>query len=466
MTTEPREACMFFVDDSNIWIEAQKFAAKGANSHMPKLTDTDRDPRLRIDVGRLVETLCKSRIQGASFLYGSRPPPNDSVWKAFEKFQFQTKIYDRAWGKEKEVDNSMATDLSSKATELRVGAKYDPRVKQQLENTTFVVITGDRDMLPPIKRVLECNIRVELWAWESGISTEYLKLNDWAGLLSVNYLNWIFDKISFTNFLSTRHGKQVEPSQTIVLCEFTSPVGDDLENSVCAQLISLGRVFYITRCETETEMFVEFSGVKNIEAMVTKARELFKDMLMVLSWPEYTSRFNKNPVTVIETINRYAPLTDDNDQSSVYGTPKEADDPAEHKATPSNTTQPDEDEHGGSEEMQSQGDPDDSDGWQTVARSNPGKDHRRAMRQTQRCSDRVRCKKRGECGFRHSDEERNLFRDNPSQDFGLWKTRECRAAYCSRGKRCPFAHSEAEAWCLRCRREGHYLQDCRYRIQD
>lgn len=125
MGSEPTETCMFFVDDSNIWIEAQKFAASG-NSHMPKLTDSDRDPRLRIDVGSLIDTLRNGRSQGPSFLYGSRPPPNDSVWKAFEKDKFQTKIYDRTHGKEKEVDNSMATDLSSQATELSIRAEYDP----------------------------------------------------------------------------------------------------------------------------------------------------------------------------------------------------------------------------------------------------------------------------------------------------------------------------------------------------
>lgn len=37
---------------------------------------------------------------------------------------------------------------------------------------TFVAITGDRDMLPPVKKVLESNISVELWAWDSGLSTD------------------------------------------------------------------------------------------------------------------------------------------------------------------------------------------------------------------------------------------------------------------------------------------------------
>lgn len=158
MNVEPVETCMFFVDDSNIWVEAQKFAASG-NRYMPKLEDSDVDPRLRIDIGNLVDTLRKKRKQGHSYLYGSRPPPNDSVWDAFrEKFKFKTKIYNRnSKNKEKEVDNSLATDLVYEATEIRIRAEYDPVLKQKKDSTIFIVITGDRDMLPPVRKVLDSN---------------------------------------------------------------------------------------------------------------------------------------------------------------------------------------------------------------------------------------------------------------------------------------------------------------------
>ncbi|OQV10861.1 NYN domain-containing protein [Cladophialophora immunda] len=459
MSSEPTETCMFFVDDSNIWIEAQKFAALG-NNHMPKLTDSDRDPRLRIDIGKLIDTLRNGRNQGPSFLYGSRPPPNDTVWKAFEKFKFKTKIYDRARGKEKEVDNSMATDLSSKATELKIRAEYDLRYKQQKANTTFVAITGDRDILPPIKKVLESDIRVELWAWQSGISTEYLKLNSENGLFSVHFMNRIFDKISFTNFRSTRQSKtnQVDPCQTIVLCDFADLCGDNLESSVREQLILLGRLFYITLSKTETEMFVEFPKVKNIETMVLEARELFKEMLTVLSWPEYASRFNEDLPAMVETSNIYAPLIGDNGQYSADVAAKEEHEPVKCKAKLSSTAEP-----GGGHRENGSNDPDDNNGWETVARSDLGKDHRRGIRQTQQCSDRIRCRKRGECGYRHSDEERNLFQDYPDLDFGRWKTKKCNRAHSHQGKRCSYAHTRDEAWCLRCHHNGHYTEECRYR---
>ena len=62
MSDRTNETCWLFVDDSNIWIEAQKAVAAG-NTHLPKLTDRDRDPRLRINVGKLADRLCKGRIR-------------------------------------------------------------------------------------------------------------------------------------------------------------------------------------------------------------------------------------------------------------------------------------------------------------------------------------------------------------------------------------------------------------------
>ena len=198
---------MIFVDGSNVWIEAQEFAASG-NSHIPKLQDSNRDPPLRIDIDKLVERLRRNRTQGPSFLYGSRPPPNDSVWKAFEKNKFETKIYDRAYGgKDKEVENSMSADMAAEATELQTEAELmakhfgDPTATEKKDKTTFVVITGDLDIIPAVKRVLECKIRVELWAWKSGISQAYLDLAAINGLLSVHLLDSIFKDICFTAYL-------------------------------------------------------------------------------------------------------------------------------------------------------------------------------------------------------------------------------------------------------------------------
>ncbi|KAH7159530.1 hypothetical protein B0J13DRAFT_539118 [Dactylonectria estremocensis] len=480
MSTELRETCIFFVDDSNIWIEAQKFAALG-NKRVPKLADGDRDPRLRIDIGRLIDTLRKDRSQGSSFLYGSRPPPNDLVWKAFEKFQFETKIYDRAHGKEKEVDNSMATDLSVQATTLKVSAQFDRRYEQVKAHTTFVVITGDRDMLPPVKHVLQSKIKVELWAWESGISNEYLKLVARHGLLSVNYLDEIFEDISFTAFHSTRKCTEVDGGQTIVLSDLSdlSEAEGDIEaegigkgkdkgknklvSVVGEQLLQLGRLFFITPSQTGHELFIEFPEAKDIDAIISKVRQKQAEGVIsnmkVLSWLVYNSRPIKNSPALVATSNKYELLADNTGRQSTSAAVKKDEKPAQITARPWSSIA----ELRG--QQVEQGEAPNDEPWETVSRRGAGKTHSREARKEQRCPSGLRCEKARDCGFQHTEQERNLFRELPNQRFGRWKTKMCVAPYCHRGRRCPFAHTQEEAWCLRCSVEGHSMEVCPYTIK-
>lgn len=45
-------------------------------------------------------------------LYGSRPPANDSVWRAAEAQGFEVVVYDRnAANREKKIDTKIVTDL-------------------------------------------------------------------------------------------------------------------------------------------------------------------------------------------------------------------------------------------------------------------------------------------------------------------------------------------------------------------
>jgi len=91
----------------------------------------------------------------------------------------------------------MLVDMATKATEQRFQAEFrakhlgDPKAAEKIRKTTFVVITGDRDMMPAVKRVLESNIRVELWGWKSGMS-QYLDLAVTNSLLTEYRLDSIF----------------------------------------------------------------------------------------------------------------------------------------------------------------------------------------------------------------------------------------------------------------------------------
>ncbi|OAA59231.1 hypothetical protein SPI_06433 [Niveomyces insectorum RCEF 264] len=515
MGTEPTETCLFFVDDSNIWIEAQKFAASGAG-HLPKLKTAGSDPRLRIDVGALIRTLCRGRRQGASFLYGSRPPPNDSVWKQMEKFGFELSIFDRANGKEKEVDTAMATELAWQASFFRTAAA-DRAVRHARDSTTFVVISGDRDMIPPIKRTLRHGIRVELWALQASIAKDYFGLETQNDLFAVNLLEWIFDKVFYTNYRST-HNRKVDPGQTVVLCDFpvpdagnnddvghgvdggaggdsgdngdTGPSGPNLvsiENYVGAQLLQLGHLFYTTRFDAEAILCVEFPKLPSIDRMVHKARALFeKDQFTVLSWPAYKGRAKTVASLAVKKSNRYASLPDEGDEQSVRDTDDEDDvgvgaghDTEDAAKCPTETdgstapvdpTAPRGEQADANDKLHNVSataatDDDDlgrSDGYTVVSRFNPGKHHRRTIERTQRCAHGLRCKKADACGFWHTDAERHLFRDHPHVNFALWKTRKCERSYWHPGSQCPFAHTDGEAWCRRCQQQGHYGENCRY----
>jgi len=92
----------------------------------------------------------------------------------------------------------MLVDMATKATEQRFQAEFrakhlgDPKAAEKSRKTTFAVITGDRDMMPAVKRVLESNIRVELWGWKSDMSQAYLDLAVTNSLLTVYRLDSIF----------------------------------------------------------------------------------------------------------------------------------------------------------------------------------------------------------------------------------------------------------------------------------
>lgn len=64
-----------FVHQSNMWIEAKKLYGR------QKGFKSDQDHRVRIDMGKLADVLAGGREEVKGKLYGSEPPPIDTVWK-------------------------------------------------------------------------------------------------------------------------------------------------------------------------------------------------------------------------------------------------------------------------------------------------------------------------------------------------------------------------------------------------
>lgn len=75
-----------YVDDSNIWIEGKKLAAKQANFKCVE------DPRLCMDMGKVADFVAKAREIACNNLYGSEPPPIDTVWKKSRRCGWTVKL--------------------------------------------------------------------------------------------------------------------------------------------------------------------------------------------------------------------------------------------------------------------------------------------------------------------------------------------------------------------------------------
>lgn len=110
------EHVFIYVDDSNMWIEAKKLAAKQGNFKCVE------DPRLRMDMGKVAEFVSKGREIACHNLYGSEPPPRDTVWEKMKKCGWKVKLSKRSLltNKEKQVDHRIVKDITALVSDRSV----------------------------------------------------------------------------------------------------------------------------------------------------------------------------------------------------------------------------------------------------------------------------------------------------------------------------------------------------------
>lgn len=90
---------LLYVDNSNVWIEGMHVAAvnKGLAPNV-RMAQKEKicDYRWKIDFGKLFQFAGgeKAEVKHA-VLFGSRPPPNDTLWDAAKRKGFEVIVYDR-----------------------------------------------------------------------------------------------------------------------------------------------------------------------------------------------------------------------------------------------------------------------------------------------------------------------------------------------------------------------------------
>lgn len=95
-----------FCDNSNLFLEGQWAAARAEGRRGPH-------PEFRIDYGQLITVSADGRQVTQASLYGSVPPPNDSLWRAIRAQGWNVKTLERNYaGKEKALDIEIALDMN------------------------------------------------------------------------------------------------------------------------------------------------------------------------------------------------------------------------------------------------------------------------------------------------------------------------------------------------------------------
>ena len=115
------------------------------------------DPHYKIDFGRLHDFIAGTdeRAIKRCVLFGSRPPPNDSLWKIAERAGFEVVVEDRnVANKEKKIDTGIVTQMMRDAYKIADQA-----------TDTITLAAGDGDFVPPVRALVEDGFSVHVVFW-------------------------------------------------------------------------------------------------------------------------------------------------------------------------------------------------------------------------------------------------------------------------------------------------------------
>lgn len=167
-----------YVDNSNVWIEGMHVAAVAsglAPDIFTALAGGICDYTWKLDFGRLLEFAGGNRADiGRAVLYGSKPPPNDSLWTAAKNQGFEVVVHERSVfsGREKKVDTNIVTDITADAFEL-----MDPTKDE------ITLVAGDADYVPTVDRLRKRGFRFDVCFWDQASKelkaacTNFISLN-------------------------------------------------------------------------------------------------------------------------------------------------------------------------------------------------------------------------------------------------------------------------------------------------
>lgn len=428
-----KDIVRIYIDNSNLWIQGQKTYAE------KKGLDVGWDPTWRFDIGRLKNILTReSGIPPDEMcfdihLYGSTPPPVDTVWKAieFHKVAVHTSARSTWTGREKEVDNKLGLDSVEQATEDSF----------RMERSEYMIVSGDRDLRPAVEKIVKRGFRVHVWSWKNSLSNVYKEMAH--DSVRVHLLDDYLEEIGFRETTFRVDRNTISQDSIVVLDPL--PKADEIQDLVSKLRVPVYQYTCVTkRADASSQDLViipAFARSMQHDELVylfEKVKAKLEPVgLTVLTYLDYTQRFFENsPVDKLEISNQFEELLQAGESS-----------------------------HDGSQKGEHDGSiaGDESAGFTRVSS--------RAERQLQYLKNDERksrilccwgkyCKKAENCTFGHSDSDIRHFKTYGPKSAK--KYRRCERANCHYQRNCHFAHSDAELLCTTCDQvgAGHGTDDC------
>ena len=170
-------ANLLYVDNSNVWIEGMHVSAV-ERGMAPNIWEAQNsricDTSWKIDFGRLFKFAGGEKLQvKRAMLFGSRPPPNDSLWEAAKRQGFEPIVYDRnIRNREKKIDTDIVATMIADSYEI-LDIKADE----------MTLVAGDADYVPAIEKLRKrgVNVHVVFWAHAARelreAATKFIDLN-------------------------------------------------------------------------------------------------------------------------------------------------------------------------------------------------------------------------------------------------------------------------------------------------
>ena len=380
------------------------------------------DHRVRIEFGNLTEVVLKGRPHTPQcFLYGSEPPPVDTVWKKAREngWKVACKKRSRITGKEKGVDTQLVVDITKTAITTR------PE-----ERTTIVIMSGDADVKPAIDECKEWN--VEVCMWKDYMSADLKQMKDGVKII---FLDKYFDEITFTNM---KFDIKSNPHHLLSLVK-TFGVVFQMELGFNDQLPTKK---WCRKLESITQWpfqyyWIEDEGKPTNNLVLVFLPEGEDSAAGAFDIAEFLSYMKEHPIQYVKRVQTY--LQYEHETSGILSRARET--------------------FGSHDDVSTFVADEEAKDWEVKRRTHP---QYKTQRYSEACPMKFNCPFGLKCHNMHTTEEKEFFRKNEGVGNRHRKVKLCKFyPRCKKeSKDCLFAHGEEDAWCLKCHTQGHFTENC------